>query len=63
MIKSEWGQPGFVVVSGAAGELPMTHGFYLGKWEAENRLRQLNDCPEELRVDAEILPARLVFTR
>jgi len=61
--KNEWKQLGFMVVSGEAGALPMTHGFYLAKWEAESRLRQLNDCPEELRIEAEVIPATLIFSR
>ena len=58
-----WRQEGFAVVANSPihDGLPVVEGFYLPKWEAESRLRQINDCPSELQLELQIVPATLIF--
>ncbi len=55
---SAWNQAGFVPVS-QAGPLPMLHGFFLTRWEAEAAAKELRVLSEELHRNAQIVPAGL----
>jgi hypothetical protein len=55
-----WQQDGFLVLSDAG--VPLYHGFFTTRWEAENKLKEVQALPEaELKNGATIVPARLWF--
>lgn len=55
-----WQQEGWLVLADAG--MPLFHGFFLTRWEAENKLKEVQALPEaELRYGATIVPARLWF--
>ena len=59
-LSDEWTQRGFAVISWA-GPLPLLHGFFLPKWEAENELRRIRTMSVDLKVGLCIVDARLTF--